>query len=348
MFDLPELRKARNRLRFNYHRSFRRAGYAQMRRYVDNLVRRPPASHPRRFVSIGLTHRCQNRCEFCATGAYNRRASDELSTAEAERLLTAVAGSRFVFDNISLMGGECLLRPDLERLIRHATGLGLFVHISTNGLALDERRVASLLEAGLNSAFVAWSAAPPSDAREARQRQTVLRGIRACVRQDLPCFLSVCVRREDLRGGRLQQTLALGRELGAAGVRLMPVRLSGKWLHQGSGQVLDPRQERQLRRLCRPGYAFLTDDACREDGVRCPALRRSLAYVSPDGEVHPCHFLPFSFGNVRQRPLDRVLERMWQHPMLQLQGYTCPLQDSAFRARHIAPLAPRTPLPVAV
>lgn len=345
MFDL---RRLTNRLRFDYLRSFHRASRAQIERFMHNRINRPAARHPRRFVSIGLTHRCQRSCDWCATGAFSKRRKDEFTTAEVERLLRQVAQSRFVFDNISFLGGECLLRPDIHHLVRYATGLGLFVHLSTNGLKLDHPTVGQLTEAGLNSVFVALSPTPPRDPEQERHQQAVLRGVESCLRQDLPCFLSVCVCKENVFSGDLERTIELARQLGVAGVRLMPVRLSGKWLWQQPDQVLDEREERKVRDLCKTGFAFLTDDCSKEACVRCPAVRRSLAYISPYGEVHPCHFFPFSFGDIRARELDSVLQRMWQHPLLCTEGYTCLLHDEDFRAQHIMPISPEVQLPVAM
>ena len=83
-------------------------------------------------------------------------------------------------------------------------------------------------------------------------------------------------------------------------------------------------------------------------GLKCPAARGNLAYVSPYGDVHPCHFFPFSFGNVRDGDLDSILKRMWRHTMLQTESCACLLHDSVFRSQHITPLDPQIKLPVSV
>lgn len=337
-----------NWLRFDYHRSLRRACPAQVQRLTRNFFERPSSTHPRRLVSIGLTHRCQNQCEWCATGSYRNDAAGELTTIEVERLLAEMARSRFVFNNVSFLGGECLLRADLVHLVRYAATLGLFVHISTNGLKLDEACVSDLVRAGLNSVFVAWSTSPATNAREVRRRDVVLRGIRHCVAHELPCFLSVCVCREDIASGALERTIDFAKTLGVDGVRLMPVRLAGKWLRESSDKVLDRREQQAVRRLCRSGFARVTDDACKEAGRKCQAVARRILYVSPYGEVQPCHFFPFAFGNLREHPLDRVLDRMWAHELIEGDGDDCLLHDTSFRERHILPLDPSVSLPVAV
>ena len=344
--DLDALRERLCWLRFDYHRSFRRANAPQVRRVVRELFARPAASHPRMLVSIGLTHRCQARCAWCATGAYRKDARGELTTAEVRRLLARIACSRHVIHNVSFLGGECLLRRDLDVLVRAATDLGLSLHLSTNGLALDAARVRRLLAAGLHSVFVAASAGAPANAAERAKHERVVGAVRACVEEGLPCFLSVCVTRDEVRRGDAERVVALARELGVAGVRLFAVRRAGMWLWQGAGQTLEHDDAERLRRLCRSGFAFLTDDASRVAGRRCAALARRIAYVSPYGELQPCHFFPFSFGDVREGDFDAALERMWAHAMLRAESDDCVLHDETFRARHFARLRPERRLPV--
>ncbi len=338
--------KHANRCRFSYQRSFRRSSLRQVRRFLENLITRPPSGHPRKFVSVGLTHRCQRKCTWCATGAYRKDAANEFTTDEVEHLLRDIAASRYVFDNISFLGGECLLRPDVYRLVRYAAGLGLFVHLSTNGLKLDDRCVRRLIQSGLNSIFVSFPAGPPHDQKQHRHRQIVLEGVQSCVKRQLPCFFSVCVCRENVFNGDLERTIKFARQLGIAGVRLMPVRLSGRWLRESSDNVLDRQEEWKVRSLCGSGFAFISDDCSNRLGAKCLTADHRIAYISPYGQVQPCHFFPFSFGNVRSGRFDSILERMWSHDLTQSDGYTCLLHDREFRSRHIAPIDPAAQLPV--
>jgi len=330
-------------IRFDYERSFRRASARQIERHVRNLVTRPELRHPRRMISIGLTHRCQNTCEWCATGAYRKDARGEMKTEEVERVLSEIADSRFVIPNVSFLGGECLLRRDIDHLVKYATDLGLFVHLSTNGLKLDEACVKRLLRAGLNSVFVAYD---PNEKSEKRA-EAVLRAVRASVENDLPCFFSVCVTKENVFSGDLEHTIALAHELRLSGVRLMPVRLSGNWLFEDMDKTLDTIEERHVRRLCESGFAYITDDASKSAGRACAAAAGKIAYLSPYGELQPCHFFPYSFGNVLEGRLDDLLEAMWSHRTVRSRCDDCLLHDRDFRARHVAPLR-GTRLPVSL
>lgn len=339
-------RKYTNRLRFSYQRSFMRSSPRQVRRFLENLISRPLSRHPRRFVSVGLTHRCQCKCSWCATGAYRQDARGELTTDEVKRLLRDIGASRYVFDNMSFLGGECLLRQDIYHLVEYAAALGLFVHLSTNGLKLDRECVRRLIRSGLNSVFVAFSPTGPLDRKQRRDREIVLEGARSCVRQRLPCFFSVCVCRENVFNGDLERTIELARRLGIAGVRLMPVRLSGRWLRRDADEVLDRQEEWKVRSLCDSGFAFISDDCSSRLGAKCLTADHRIVYVSPYGQVQPCHFFPFAFGNVRKDGFDSILNEMWSHRLAQSDGSACLLHDREFRSENIDPIAPDAQLPV--
>ena len=70
---------------------------------------------------------------------------------------------------VHLSGGEPTARADLEAIVAHARGLGLYTNLITAGVLLDERRIASLREAGLEHVQLSLQAAEPSDRRPGRR-----------------------------------------------------------------------------------------------------------------------------------------------------------------------------------
>lgn len=92
-----------------------------------------------------LTLRCNLRCRHCGATAGHPR-PDELSPAEALRVADELAALPAA--EVTLMGGELLMRPDwyavAERL--RAGGVGLVVF--TNGTLLDAGRIAQLRALG--------------------------------------------------------------------------------------------------------------------------------------------------------------------------------------------------------
>ncbi len=99
-------------------------------------------------VSWEVINSCDARCRTC------QRWTEEttprlLSTEEGKWLIEDVA--RLGTLSFSFTGGEPFLREDLLELVRHASGLGLSTHISSNGLSFDDDRVREICESGLST-----------------------------------------------------------------------------------------------------------------------------------------------------------------------------------------------------
>ncbi len=84
------------------------------------------------------THKCNLDCSYC-TQKNPEVFSDELSTADTIRLFRNI---RKDVDTLLVTGGECLLRPDIEELVRAAKQDCGFrsVLAVTNGVLLDKRQ----------------------------------------------------------------------------------------------------------------------------------------------------------------------------------------------------------------
>jgi len=100
---------------------------------------------------------CNLRCKTCYLPHFTSRGpTPEAAEEIAQQLIDAG-----VF-YICIMGGESLLRKDLESIIQRLRGAGLFVKIITNGHHLTEERVLSLANAGINMVEVSFDGLQPA------------------------------------------------------------------------------------------------------------------------------------------------------------------------------------------
>ena len=81
-----------------------------------------------------ITFACNMRCLHCGTAAGKMR-SDELTTEEALNLIDELTG--LGSQEITLSGGEPLLRDDLYELLQYAVK-SFTVNVASNGLLIDE------------------------------------------------------------------------------------------------------------------------------------------------------------------------------------------------------------------
>ena len=81
-----------------------------------------------------LTHRCPLHCLYCSNPIEMRKAADELTTEDWARVFREAAALGVL--QLSLTGGEPLVRKDLAELIASGRTAGLYVNMITSGLGL--------------------------------------------------------------------------------------------------------------------------------------------------------------------------------------------------------------------
>lgn len=303
------------------------------------------------IVSWNLTRRCNLACGHCYLDASQREMAgrEELDTAAALGVIDQLAGVA-PGAMLVLTGGEPLLRPDLEELVRAATNSGLLPVIGSNGVLLDLRRARTLKEAGAAGIGLSLDATDQEhhDALRGKPGAMLgaLRGIVAAHAVGLP-FQLQCTLFEHNRH-QVRELTALARQVGATAIHFFFLVCTGR----GSTQTdLSPEAyEESLREILRLQESY--DDLLVR--VRCaPYVRRlqglgsgeergsfaawsgaclagrSYFRITPEGRITPCPYLPLELGDLRERPLARILEESPElaHMRGELPGGKCALCD---------------------
>ena len=86
--------------------------------------------YPGKIAATVFTYGCNLRCPFCHNASLVVDDSELLSVDEILRYL---ARRRGILDGVCVSGGEPLLQPDIESLLRAIRDLGLQVKLDTNG-----------------------------------------------------------------------------------------------------------------------------------------------------------------------------------------------------------------------
>jgi len=300
-------------------------------------------------IMIGLTYRCQCRCAHCGMELYRNDGAVELSLEEVETVLAQAR--RLGVVEITLFGGEPLLREDLEEIVARARSLRMLPSLDTNGLLLSRGKIESLKTAGLVALKVSLDSPDPAEHDRLRGVEGCFEqaaaGLRQAVEAGLPCVISTYATRENLRSGALRSLIGLGKNLGVTAVRIIDTTLSGCFLH-ALPLRLTPPERQALAALLEPGFVFLENLASgrpRSHPV-CSALARRYVYISPYGDLQPCCFVPFSFGNVRRDSLGEILDRLWSSSLMEYDSGRCLMNSRRFRERHLARIGSAAQLPL--
>src|SRR4051812_45834334 len=99
------------------------------------------------YVVWEITMKCDQPCQHCGSRAGAVR-PNELSTAEAFEIAESLA--RLGTREVTLIGGEAYLRPDVYDIVRKLASLDLRVTMQTGGRAFTPERAREFRDAGLS------------------------------------------------------------------------------------------------------------------------------------------------------------------------------------------------------
>jgi len=229
----------------------------------------------------------------------------ELTGQEVRHLIDQAA--LMAIPRITFFGGEPLVREDIYDLIKYANSKGMMTRINTNGLALTEEVVVKLKEAGLTHCDVSIDSADPGTHDGLRGVPGLfakaVEGIRILRSHKVLCQIVTYAGKRTLDGG-LARIIELGRELRVLSVSIVFPMATGCWF-ESAEELLNEEERRKVRDMA---DAFFVHVELPTPKNRCNVARKASLYVSPDGEVTPCPFIPWSVGNVRDRELKVLFE----------------------------------------
>ena len=238
------------------------------------------------LVQIVPTRRCNLACTYC--NEFDKvSAPVPLDTMLARIDCLAALGASM----IDLSGGEPLLHPETEEIVRRIRSHGIVAGLLTNGYLLTRERIEKLNRAGLDRLQISIDNVTPDDVshKSLKVLDQKLRWLAELAEFDvnINSVLGAGVGRDGDALMIAQRALSLGFGT-SVGV-----------IHGGSGQIapLDPPQlelYRHLQELGRSFYSHAHDRLFQENLIRgvpndwrCGAGARYL-YVCEDGLVHWC------------------------------------------------------------
>ncbi|MEO6144958.1 MAG: radical SAM protein, partial [Dermatophilaceae bacterium] len=110
-----------------------------------------------------VTRACQLACFHCRASATEGALPGELTTAEGFELIDQVAGFGRPYPILVLTGGDCLLRPDLFELVKHAKDLGIPVALSPSVTpSLTPAKIEQMVTSGISAVSISLDGALPA------------------------------------------------------------------------------------------------------------------------------------------------------------------------------------------
>ena len=165
-----------------------------------------------------LTYRCPLRCPYCSNPTNLRGFPDAMETGDWVRVMHQAAKLGIV--HVGLTCGEPSARRDLPEIVTASSEAGLYSHLVTAAMPLDEAGLADLAARGLCSVQISVQDSEASSSDRIAGSQSFERKLalaRATRALDLPLTLNVVLHRHNL--DRTRAIIDLARELDASSTR---------------------------------------------------------------------------------------------------------------------------------
>lgn len=268
-----------------------------------------------------LTHRCPLACPYCSNPLTLERAANELDTDDWRRVLTEAANLGVLQAHFS--GGEPLIRTDLETLIAHAAGCGLYTNLITSGMALTQARANALAQAGLDHAQLSLQDTDAAGAdRFAGSKDTLAKKTASAAmlrNADLPLTLNAVMHRGNL--DHLEAMIETALRFGAGRLEVAHVQYYG-WALRNRAALMPARLQidraseivtaaraqlsgRLVIDYVAPDYYASRPKACMG------GWGQRFLNVDPAGRVLPCHAATTIPGLVFENVREKCLAEIW-------------------------------------
>ncbi len=270
-----------------------------------------------------LTHRCPLQCPYCYNPLELERATAELDAGVWRRVLDEAAELGVL--QVHFSGGEPTARKDLEELVAHAAGLGLYSNLITAGVLLDKARIAALAAAGLDHVQLSFQDAEAAGGDRignfAGGHAKKLEVGRLVREAGLQLTVNAVVHRHNLE--RLEDMIAIAVDLGARRIEVAHVQYYG-WALRNRAALMPTRAQLDAATAVAKGAAerlkgvlvidYVVPDYYAHRPKACMGgWARRFININPAGKVLPCHAAESVTGLAFDSVLERGLADIWEN-----------------------------------
>lgn len=261
-----------------------------------------------RIIDLALSYECNLTCEHCSAKVLEN-SKKPLGLDEYKDIAQQAHG----LDNISwnITGGEPLLVSWLDDLIPVLNPSCNYISIQTNCVDLTAQRARQLASLGVNCITTSIDSLSPEEHDAFRGMKgafsKTIEGIVNARNAGMNILIACMVTHSNLRSLELRKLIEYINSLGAIALFNLAVPC-GNWENHNE-EILRDDDRQYLFRLLNEYPKTSTDHEVAHGKTGCPAGVEKI-YITAYGEVLPCPFLHITFGNVRNEPLDNIVNKM--------------------------------------
>ena len=304
-------------------------------------------------ATIAVNKACQCECNHCSAAFYNHSVKREMSSPELKEAVRQSVDLGIT--TVIFLGGEPLLRRDLEDQIAAVSKDKATVILFTNGEYLTPSKCKTLKEAGLYGVFVSLDEtdAKTHDVFRARYGlfDKAVEGIGNLKKAGVLVGISSYLSPERLKQNIFERMMEWGKNLGVNEATFFDAIPSGRWLKE-EGHLLSAGDRQKIAGLVKsyrsrtayPGLSVQSTMTSVCGSSFCFAANTQF-YLTAAGEMCPCDFTPLTIGRFPEHSIRELWEKMIRTAPYNQRAKSCRMQDPEFRSRYIRPIPPAGPFP---
>jgi MoaA/NifB/PqqE/SkfB family radical SAM enzyme len=264
-------------------------------------------------ANLSLTSECNLNCQHCFAHTFKvtagKKCKKELSADEAIGVIKeSLDLGMFDFD---LQGGELLLHPDLEKIIKAIEPHRSFINIVTNGTLFNEDWAIRLKGWGVDGISFSVDSYISDEHDHFRNQHGVfaklMNAIQSAQKHKFLITIMTTVTHQTLRSEGVKQLHDFCLQNNLTNYLLIGIPV-GKWLGKTDILITDDDHiymKELTKKAKKKIHRDLSPHFFRSG---CPAVKEGY-YMTPYGDILPCPFIHISLGNIRDHLLKDILKR---------------------------------------
>jgi len=261
------------------------------------------------ILQFQYDYKCNFHCEHCCITKLRKKDSSKYFTPEDVKELSRQA-DEMGLAHIVITGGEPLVFPDLEDVIKSIDPQKFYITMDTNGWLLDEKKAIYLKKLGVDKIQLSLDSLESSEHDKFRHKdesfQRCMIALESAKKAGFNIIIQTVVTKQRVRSEEFIKFLEFLNTKGV-GVFVTYAKPVGDW--EGKFDVLVDREDMDYVRELEKKYnvfTHLTPGYGLDLG--CIAVKRMVS-ITKYGDIMPCPYIHCSLGNFFKEPLKDIINR---------------------------------------
>jgi MoaA/NifB/PqqE/SkfB family radical SAM enzyme len=182
---------------------------------------------------------------------------------------------------------------------------------------------------------------------------SMVKGIALCHENNIPVMFNTCLLPEAFKNGTFERILDLEKEFGGCLVQLIKPKTAGGWLHGKIEKftledtaLVKEKVSKYNQAKPHVDYPFVYCMLMEEEPEMfgCTAGGTDRFYINAKGDLQPCEFLNFSFGNIATDDFDTIYYNMRSEFHIPGQCLLCDEFASEIYQKHLEDASSNLPI----